>query len=156
MSNKQALVKFSETLDNVSEKIEQMRQEQLLMARKEFESSISTIFELIPTLKYITWNQYSPYFNDGDECVFSVNEVYAMSFIPEETSWEYEPETEDDFVVYSYSKEQGKLTNEEFTAIKALISFIGVNEDLMEDLFGNHTTVMVTAEGIETEDCNHD
>lgn len=33
-------------------------------------------FDEIPSLQSIEWTQYTPYFNDGDSCVFSVNEQY--------------------------------------------------------------------------------
>lgn len=33
------------------------------------------IFDQHPDIIAIRWNQYTPYFNDGDDCVFGVNEV---------------------------------------------------------------------------------
>jgi len=33
-------------------------------------------FDEIPSLQSIEWTQYTPYFNDGDACVFGVNELY--------------------------------------------------------------------------------
>ena len=32
----------------------------------------------MPALKAIRWNQYTPYFNDGDPCTFSVGEVMFL------------------------------------------------------------------------------
>jgi ribosome-associated translation inhibitor RaiA len=46
-------------------------------AAKESEKLISKgfkeIFKKYPDLKSFSWTQYTPYFNDGDECIFSAN-----------------------------------------------------------------------------------
>jgi len=34
---------------------------------------LNVIFEEYPNIDSISWNQYTPYFNDGDPCEFSVN-----------------------------------------------------------------------------------
>lgn len=35
-------------------------------------------FDEMPSLESIEWTQYTPYFNDGDSCVFSVNDQYFV------------------------------------------------------------------------------
>lgn len=37
-------------------------------------NAFSTLFDKYPTLEAIRWEQYTPYFNDGDPCEFSVGE----------------------------------------------------------------------------------
>ncbi len=37
---------------------------------------LQPIFDANPTLEAVRWTQYTPYFNDGEPCVFGVNEPY--------------------------------------------------------------------------------
>ena len=44
-------------------------------------------FKLVPLVKRIEWTQYTPYFNDGDSCEFSVNE-HRVPFNGIKIKWE--------------------------------------------------------------------
>lgn len=148
-------------LELAKQKVEQLKRETVATAKLEFERSIKDIFEYIPRLKAISWLQYSPHFNDGDECIFGIRGINALSFVPERVGYEYEnlTEGENHFIESGdgYSSYNTKsLKKEELETINALMSFIEVNEDLMEDLFGNHVSVLVTADGIEVEEYEHD
>ena len=81
---------FIENMNASATKIQQMKEEVQNLAQEEFKKSMREIFILIPSLKAIAWTQYSPHFNDGDECVFGVNSVAALSFIPSRTAYDYE------------------------------------------------------------------
>jgi hypothetical protein len=35
-------------------------------------------FEENPNAMFLFWNQYTPYFNDGEQCTFGINEVYSL------------------------------------------------------------------------------
>lgn len=39
----------------------------------DFEEQAQELFARIPEIEEFSWTQYTPYFNDGDECVFSVD-----------------------------------------------------------------------------------
>jgi hypothetical protein len=43
--------------------------------------AVTEFFEKNPLIKAVTWTQYTPHFNDGDECVFGVGEP-SFSFEP--------------------------------------------------------------------------
>jgi hypothetical protein len=59
--------------DNVR-KIRQNYEQNVKEQGKEvFLEAAKQIFQTNPNLEYFSWNQYTPYFNDGDECRFSVN-----------------------------------------------------------------------------------
>jgi hypothetical protein len=57
-------------------------------------------FELFPDAQAFVWTQYTPYFNDGDPCVFDVNGPTAVFFGDSEPSSFpeniYEPDEEED------------------------------------------------------------
>ncbi len=61
-----------EERETLSKKIQQM-------AAEVFAEGVKGIFEKHPTLEYFSWNQYTPYFNDGDVCEFSVNRDYMTA-----------------------------------------------------------------------------
>lgn len=39
---------------------------------------IDGLFLAFPWFGAITWTQYTPYWNDGDECTFGVNDIYVI------------------------------------------------------------------------------
>lgn len=49
-----------------------------------FHAMFTEIFDKHPTINYFAWTQYSPYFNDGDECTFSRHEINAYRFMEDE------------------------------------------------------------------------
>jgi len=60
--------------------LDELRVSYMENAQGIFHRAIRSFFDSAPSIKAIWWNQYTPYFNDGEECVFEVNEVcYAFS-----------------------------------------------------------------------------
>lgn len=47
-----------------------------------------------PTIKWFGWRQYTPYFNDGEPCVFSVDEALMVSLTPDPRSRQ-QPQADD-------------------------------------------------------------
>lgn len=150
---------FTTRMAETQEKIKALQEEMQNTMEKEFNNSVKEIFRLVPRLKAFAWTQYSPYFNDGDECVFSVRQVNALSFVPEYANYSYEIEDEDtnDFIIADYDgANEHSLTNEERNAIQEVIDFIEGNDDLMEDLYGNHSAVILTEDGAKVSSYEHD
>jgi hypothetical protein len=171
----------------------------------------------------IFWTQYTPYFNDGESCEFSVGDAYLVlkddedaceyegstltnkedivhlkETIAEIEAWEKDPMAaarkrqqeyikkydRDPFAESRYSgstldqmknwkphygtkeeyvkqlataEEFGKLypnLKSDFKEIQKMVS--GIDEDLMKVMFGDHSKVVVSASGIETEEHEHD
>src|SRR5687767_14617338 len=55
-----------------------------------------------PNIKAFGWTQYTPYWNDGEECIFRLNEVAASVLDERDDDSLYGDGWEE---VYSYSKE---------------------------------------------------
>lgn len=50
--------------------------------QKVFGEASEQLFKEIPEIKSFQWTQYTPYFNDGDECTFGVNtDTRGITFI---------------------------------------------------------------------------
>ena len=138
-----------------------MKAEMKAKMKAQFDSTVKNFFKVVPKMKAITWVQYSPYFNDGDECVFHVRSVSVLNFVPEYFSRYYEDDLSEDnkekIVVGDYSTfNEDLLSAEELEACKAVQNFINENEDLMYDLYDNHVSVRITENGTEVEGYDHD
>lgn len=59
-----------ERLNGLREEIKQKREAINKECKAVFEAEAKTIFERHPKLDSFKWRQYTPYFNDGEECIF--------------------------------------------------------------------------------------
>lgn len=85
----------------------------------------------------VTWNQYTPYFNDGDVCTFGVH-IYD-AFVPVGKSG-------DDPV------SSGELYKDDEEQAEAIESFLYGISEILELVFGDHVQVTVTQSGVEVSD----
>lgn len=138
------------------------------------ESNSKLVIELLrdfirstPELEAVRWEQYTPHFNDGDPCVFSVNYLkakFAPGVLPDDQlgdgedgfldEWSYENQLE---------KVKDALTFERYDRIEKVLQSVdklhGALEILGEPVkktFGDGKQVTVTKEGIDVEDYSHD
>jgi len=158
-------------------------------------------------VEQIFWTQYTPWFNDGESCEFSVGEPNLV-LVADENEDKYEegsafhndieryktnlarwaefnadPEAfknklevsnpnyfnrwnpRESYVPHYETAEEleshvtkAKSYPEGFVSdTQALFDFIAsIDDEIMEELFTNHVTVRITANGIETEEYSHD
>jgi len=72
--------RFNELAENLKEmnaRIRKIKDEMAVESRSVLNESFQEFFTANPEFKSVFWTQYTPHFNDGDECFFSVNEVWA-------------------------------------------------------------------------------
>ncbi len=129
--------------------------QQLVKARAEYESKLKEmgdgaakglaemLTEHIPEGHYLSWHQYTPYFNDGDACTFRLGDLHV---IPD--SSEAEPYAENcEGVRY--------VDSERFPDLCRVWGEIP--EDLLESAFGNHVWIVIRKNGThEVSDFDHD
>jgi len=90
------------------------------------ESAIGILFDEFEEIVAVRWRQYTPYFNDGDPCVFRVNEPELILSDPE---FEGEWLTEDEL--------DGPVRH-------ALSDFAAtLDEDLCRSAFNDHVEVTI-------------
>jgi hypothetical protein len=126
--------------------------------QENFQTIYIKIFQAVPQIKAIGWSQYTPYFMDGDACEFSVNEINFLSYIPESLSGYYEDDipTEQDFLFSCYHTNANPLNKDEIAILSRFSKFIDDNEEFMKQLFDDHTLVLLTIDGYQTEEYEHD
>lgn len=136
----------------------------------------------VPEFNAVTWTQYTPYFNDGDTCRFSVNEpkfltgndeadddVYEGSFFSNLQPSEYElkevANNGEYAEVYKRALAKWNLIVEQYgqerldTILDLELQFSKwfnqLDYDAMLSAFGDHVRVTVTKNGINIDEYDH-
>lgn len=87
---------------DVNRQIEDLRKKSIEISKTVFHTAVSNFFNAYPEVAAIRWRQYTPYFNDGDTCEFSVHDLEFYS----EKDYEAlkEGELDDTYEFNSYRK----------------------------------------------------
>jgi hypothetical protein len=149
-----AFTKIFEILDAYNKEVQENGEKILKEAFKEF-------FDKHPEVESLRWNQYTPGFNDGDPCTFTVGELmfrtYDMKKIadgeadkPEETYYE----DDDDCYDCSYGNEYDPVLKQD---IRNLSENLSDAEDILLKVFDDNMQITVTRENITAEeyDCGY-
>lgn len=130
-------------------------------ATNQLRATFSGIFDQLPDLRAVSWLQYTPYFNDGDECVFSVHSPQFTNATPENiNAWgEIVNDSPELWVVDT--EYMNKLDNvpPAVIPVATAVGNIITNREMREvlkDMFGDHVRVIVTRNGIDVYDFDHD
>ena len=133
--------------------------------------------DLIPAGYGVAWTQYTPFFNDGDACTFSVNEASIVrlkgtkiddSFLedggmelanavtrygkPDKT----ESYTGGSYVVHGFPAIDG-FSKESMAALRDAVHSLLKDDDLMLEVFGDHVSVLIRHDGVyKTSEYDHD
>lgn len=151
-----------EDFDKIKSAYEQQKTQACEKFKLAFQEFMKDFFKLVPTIKRVTWEQYTPYFNDGDSCEFSMNEPTFANFISNDDYDEDEDEEIDETGLWEFSswelREYDKygLTEEQKKLVEYVIEIIENNEDFFYDMYGDHQQVTVTENGIESDYYEHD
>jgi hypothetical protein len=94
---------------------EEKKKAMLAEIQKEFPTMFVDLFKQAPNLKSFGWTQYTPYFNDGDTCEFSVNIGYPWVNGGNE---DYDDESDISIKIHDYKK----LETEEDVRINAEVA----------------------------------
>lgn len=153
-----------EELKAMKEEFAELKKAHLEKSKAMFTNICSKLFEKHPKLESFGWRQYTPYFNDGEECTFSahtdepdINDIngYDVNFGDEminDYSVERDPVT----------KQCPRIKNPDYdtelnSAHKDVKEFLdNIDDSVLRDLFGDHVQVKVTKSGTEVEDYEHD
>jgi len=119
-------------------------------------------FENNPKLTSFAWSQYTPYFNDGDECTFRVRRDYCLtlnrtgeSLDRYEVDYWKDPE-------YEYTPDPKDYNCDSIDELISIVEGIDKVLDLFEDddlslMFGDHAEITVFRDGrIDIDSYDHD
>ena len=128
---------------NGKEKIEEMvevfkkqKEEFSEKMKKEFNNFFKEFFEQHPEITEVKWSQYTPYFSDGDPCVFSANFYDILQLDSDMPKDEY--------------KRLSKIEDE----LEQLLN--SIPDEIYLDMFGDHCEVIATINGFDVVEYEHD
>jgi hypothetical protein len=120
-----------------------MKEEFAEASKAIFTEEVKALFEKFPKLVSFSWTQYTPYFNDGEPCIFSAHTDYPSIQFGDED------EREDEYT--------NRETPGRSEAVEAVSEFLSnFTEEQYELTFGDHSEVIVTKDGVEVEEYSHD
>lgn len=140
---------------NLKKQLKSVRGQMKTAAKKLFTEESKALFKKHPGLESFSWQQYTPYFADGDPCTFGVyNDSPYIEFDgdPQEGEEEYDEDAFQD----GYYVEDGDKSPKA-NAARDVAHLLGVfAEEDYENMFGDHVRVTVTSKGATTEEYSHD
>jgi hypothetical protein len=166
---------LEKTISSIKEENEKLFEQMNKQVTANTKIAVELLKQLInesPEIEACRWVQYTPYFNDGEECKFGVHEL-ELKFNPEMFPHNEETEEDDcldaDGFVYEWRLgeflERGLdvLNVAQVVAVEKKVElFIKIHSELqnmdqcLKNTFGDHVKVVVTRTGIETEEFAHD
>ena len=161
---------YQEKLKELKEKqsqISDIKKQVLDLSSGIFEDFYKYIFEKYPKLDSFGWTQYTPYFNDGETCVFYANTNYITvnDEYFEDASWSQEVKVLDWGTWNSQlRKYEGRVEEPNpdydavlFEASNEITNFLGqFDNDFYLTKFGDHASITVTKDGVDISDYDHD
>lgn len=128
----------------------------------EFLEAIDAILS-VPGVYSVRWEQYTPYFADGEPCEFSVNDI-SFRLTPEDDEEDERGDYGDGYIdswSLKYTRERGELTElseDHYEALKkAFDHWTKLNfDEVARRNFGDHARVTATVEGFNVEFYEHD
>jgi hypothetical protein len=146
------------------EKLKQIREMQAEVQKKIREIGqdgmrevFAEVFAQHPDLEAVRWRQYTPYFNDGEACTFSVNDAYIkFKGYPKDSEDEDCGDYEDGFDYYSsYRSEDYPVGfGKAYEAVQEVFRI--ADDDIFLAIFGDHVAVTVSRAGIKVDEYDHD
>lgn len=122
--------------------------------KEAFETAFGPFLKAHPEIEAIAWTQYTPYFNDGEPCVFDVHDpVFVSAQLCKQhgigENWPVENAIED-------------WDCREIPELQAAFQELGkvwsqIDESIFLAVFGDHVRVMIRQDGtVDVEEYDHD
>ncbi len=117
---------------------------------------------MIPDGFCLQWNQYTPYFNDGEPCTFRVDDVYVVKLDPgkdrEHISRHAEDGDEDSMYLGSGVYQDDMIPGLPIASYNALSEgWKLIPEDVLKSAFGDHARCRIFSDGTSaTNEHDHD
>lgn len=132
---------IKEQIKDIHKQLDAMKQELAIKSKALIQEGAKELFAKYgDVVKSFGWVQYTPYWNDGEECRFRANLDYPR------INGDYG----DDF---SYSSGHPNA-KEIYKEIRSFTS--ALDQDTVQFLFGDHVSIVITPEGVAVEDYDHE
>jgi hypothetical protein len=155
--------KITKLFDQMNGEMAELKASYQKRGQEIFKLAFKEFFEANPEVNVVGWRQYTPYFNDGDTCVFGTTASYAfISNAKDYSNIEYGEYDGEDESVWVNDDDYGdhneelipKSVLENAEALRTLLSKI--DDDVFLDMFGDHVQVFATRDGFDVQEYSHD
>lgn len=149
-------------LSDLAFEMESIRNKFANQGQKALKEAFKEYFEKHPIVEKILWTQYTPYFMDGEPCVFGINQFEIRFYEDKLGSVQISDLYEDqdaDCVTYGEYYLESSFQEEHKAAtadMEKLASSCYEVDTILQTVFGDHCMVIATADGFEVSDYNHD
>lgn len=127
-------------MEALNKRIDELNEEKMKKGQELLNFEFKNLFADFPDMDSFGWRQYTPYFNDGDECVFSAH--IDQHSITINGADHYDDDTLD-------------CHEEASKKISDLLEMIG--EDTLREIYGDHVEITVKSDGeVITDEYSHD
>ena len=142
--------KLEQFLKSFEEKQEAFRNE----AKGIFKEYCKEFLQENPEIKTVVFAAYTPYFNDGEECVFSVHGcIFTNASKSEADIYEiYQEDVPAEYETWYGDCGSSKKSYSEFSNMVES----SIMNDVIRSMFGDHVLVAIDAEGFEVVDYEHE
>ena len=151
---------MSSLIENLVAEYNKTKKEFMEKAQNALRGAFNEFFETNPEIGQVVWTQYTPYFNDGDECVFGVNDMFFTLSTFEGEPQDYE---DDDAGCYGASFYSYNNANDADPVAKQRAAFRGftnvirtIPDEIFKNSFGDHVKVIANRDGFNVEEYEHD
>lgn len=126
----------------------------------EFLAEIDAVLA-IEGVEAVRWEQFTPYFNDGDACEFGTHEL-GVKFVGEDTAGDYEDGFLNGWIIGyrdssgNYPYRPDSVSTEKATAFNEAAPNLARYEDVLRENFGDPAQVTATTDGFSVEFYDHD
>lgn len=148
---------------DMNAEMQDMKQRYQARMKEVFQQAFKQYFDSNPEVTCFMWRQYTPYFNDGDACVFTCFIGYgaatnAVDF-REARYGDYDGDQEgvwiDDPDYGDFNQSDIPSSVQQSTeSLRQLLS--SVDDRVMLEMFGDHVIVYATPKGFEVDEYDHD
>ncbi len=154
-------------LKQKQKELKEIKNQILEKSNEVFDEFCKDIFTKSPRLSSFGWSQYTPYFNDGDTCVFSVNidYLYINGQSVDDSEWinkknitKYGEWNREKKEYIGREEEDNPNYDQELVDIyEEISSFLSnFDNDFYMSKFGDHVEITITSTGIDVFECEHD
>ena len=135
------MTKYTEAKKKMKAALEQAN----AIVKEAFLEASNEVFNKYPNIESFSWTQYTPYFNDGDECTFSAQTEYPQLTFTDGTEID---------INYGEGDADTEVVAKEIAAVKTFLAQF--DESDYEEMFGDHVRVVVSRKGAKIEGYDHD
>lgn len=159
----QQISDIEKLFDDMNKEMAELKKVYQTKAQEIFKLAFKQFFESNPEVNVVGWRQYTPYFNDGEACIFRSLADYAfVSNAKDYTDIQYGNYEGDDESVWIDDPDYGEYNEEAIpNAVAAnsiaLRKMLGkIDNDVFLEMFGDHVRVFATREGFDVQEYDHD